>query len=68
MAVLDAFPRYYELVEKKSGLWVYRHRRYGADSARRVTGRKRPASARNALGERSGLGLHRGRGRSDHSG
>ena len=29
VAVLDAFPRYYELVEKRNGLWVYRHCRYG---------------------------------------
>ncbi|MGH7137529.1 MAG: hypothetical protein ACREHD_17425 [Pirellulales bacterium] len=28
--VIDAFPRYYELVEESDGLYVYRHRRYGA--------------------------------------
>ncbi|HVW35956.1 MAG TPA: glycosyltransferase family 39 protein [Pirellulales bacterium] len=39
--VLDAFPRYYELVEKGNGLWVYRHRSYGVDS----TGRGAPANA-----------------------
>jgi hypothetical protein len=27
--VIDAFPRYYELLEESDGLYVYRHRRYG---------------------------------------
>lgn len=42
--VLDAFPRYYELVEKGNGLWVYRHRSYGVDSTGRVSGDKRPSA------------------------
>lgn len=33
LQVIDALPRYYELVEKKNGLWVYRHRSYGVAEA-----------------------------------
>ncbi|HXT60082.1 MAG TPA: hypothetical protein VN699_15690 [Pirellulales bacterium] len=36
MQVIDALPRYYELVEKRNGLWVYRHRSYQAAAVRRV--------------------------------
>lgn len=30
--VIDAFPRYYELLEESDGLYIYRHRRYGGST------------------------------------
>jgi len=52
MSVLDAFPRYYELVEKKNGLWVYRHRSYAAGDAGEVSGSERPSPSAKRLGRR----------------
>jgi hypothetical protein len=54
--VIDAFPRYYELVEKREGLWVYRHRKYGADSVDRVGDRRRALSPAKSHRGASGAG------------
>lgn len=52
--VLDAFPRYYELVEKKDGLWVYCHRSYAAGEVRSISDSDRPVPSDKPLGRRTG--------------
>lgn len=36
--VIEAFPRYYELLEESDGLYIYRHRRYGESLAKQHLG------------------------------